>query len=258
MNRLFITSIIAAVFIANAAYSAAPGQMGGPSWTNRVGATSGRVVSAPQIAAMASTPVAVQSAAAAQPAISSVPQIPIPVNTQSPEKTACNNAGTQNGVFIWAARNSVGSNSSYLREDIANPDNNACFVRVDLVSNDPRISLSGIESRYYMTDMDIECGGWVDRGELEKRILAAKKSGRTWGTVAGAVGGAAVGVGVMELFGNKAIGGKVQGQKALSEEELLYSQMSDQERVAYATARSDLWKLCADLRSKGATAPECE
>ena len=62
---------------------------------------------------------------------------------------------------------------------------------------------------------------------MEERILDAKKKGRVWATVGGAVGGAAVGVGVMELFGNKMIGGKVEGQKnkKLTDTEKLRSQL---------------------------------
>ncbi len=75
----------------------------------------------------------------------------------------------------------------------------------------------------------ITCGDWTNEEKLRKRILDAKKTARTWGTVAGAVGGAGVGVGAMELFGNRLIGGKVEGQKDLERNDplgLLRSQLA--------------------------------
>lgn len=135
-----------------------------------------------------------------------------------------NNIGIEN-TFVWAARNSDISHYMYMTEDIENPKNNTCFVRVDINSLDPRIDVSDIDSKYFEMGKNIVCGSWTDESVLEKRILDAKKSGRTWATIGGAVGGAGVGVGSMELFGNKLIGGKVMGQKALSGQELLRSQV---------------------------------
>ena len=86
---------------------------------------------------------------------------------------------------------------------------------------------------------------------MQKRVLDARKSARTWATVGGAVGGAGLGVGVMELFGNKLIGGAVEGQKALTTNELLYSQMSDAERKEYSEAFEQLRSVCAELHAKG-------
>ena len=62
---------------------------------------------------------------------------------------------------------------------------------------------------------------------MEKRILDARKGARVGGIVASTVGGAGLGVGAMELFGNKLIDGKVQGQKSskLSESQLYRSQL---------------------------------
>jgi len=142
------------------------------------------------------------------------------------ERLACisNNIGIGN-TFVWASRYSNVNNYSSMIEDVENPDNNVCFVKVELRSDDAKISVSDIPSQYYEMGREITCGEWADGGKIKSRILDAKKSGRTWGTVAGAVGGAGVGVGMMELFGNKAIGGKVQGQKnkKLNETELLRS-----------------------------------
>ena len=117
------------------------------------------------------------------------------------EKEACtsNNVGTNN-TFVWASKDSDTSNYSSMVEDTENPENNTCFVRVALNSSDSKIDVSDIDAVYYEMGNTIHCGSWADRGKIEDRILDAKKSARTWGTVAGAVGGAGVGVGAMELF----------------------------------------------------------
>lgn len=144
------------------------------------------------------------------------------------ERTACmsNNIGVGN-TFVWASRNSNISNYSSMVEDTDNPSNNVCFVRVELKSNDSRINVADFGGRYFEMGRNITCGSWADEEKLKQRILDAKKSARTWATVGGAVGGAAVGVGSMELFGNRLIGGKVQGQKneKLSENDLFESQL---------------------------------
>lgn len=143
------------------------------------------------------------------------------------EKGACiaNNIGIGN-TFVWASRYSNINNYSTMVEDIENPENNTCFVRVELKSNDSKIGVSDVPSKYFEWGQNITCGSWADYDVLKKRILDAKKSARTWATVGGAVGGAAVGVGAMELFGNKMIGGAVQGQKALEGTQLLRSQLA--------------------------------
>ena len=142
------------------------------------------------------------------------------------ERTACmsNNIGVGN-TFVWASRNSNISNYSSMVEDTDNPSNNVCFVRVELKSNDSRINVADFGGRYFEMGRNITCGSWADEEKLKQRILDAKKSARTWATVGGAVGGAAVGVGSMELFGNKLIGGAVQGQKSMEEDELFESQL---------------------------------
>lgn len=90
------------------------------------------------------------------------------------------------------------------------------------------------------------------------RLLSDSIAGVALGTVGGAVGGVGVGVGLMELFGNRLIGGKVMGQKSLDEMELLYSQMSETERREYQAAADKLVELCDELYQKGATSPLCE
>lgn len=142
------------------------------------------------------------------------------------ERNACmnNNIGISN-TFVWASRYSNTSDYASMNEDIQNPKNNVCFVRVELKSNDPKISVSDVPAKYFMWGENVECGSWANEAEMEKRILDAKKGARVGGIVASSVGGAGVGVGAMELFGNKAIGGKVEGQKSLSGIELYRSQL---------------------------------
>lgn len=135
-----------------------------------------------------------------------------------------NNIGIGN-TFVWAARNSNVDNYALMVEDINVPENNTCFVKVAIASTDSKVKVSDLPSRYFEMGRAVTCGSWLDEDMIEKRILDAKKSARTWGTVGGAVVGAGVGVGAMELFGNKLIGGAVQGQKALDGQELIVSQL---------------------------------
>lgn len=150
------------------------------------------------------------------------------VDTREKEKNACinNNIGIGN-TFVWASRYSNRDNYATMVEDTENPENNTCFVRVEVKSTDNRVSTSDIPAKYFEWGQNITCGAWADEGTLKQRILDAKKTARTWATVGGAVGGAGVGVGIMELFGNKLIGGKVQGQKNknLSDDQVLKSQL---------------------------------
>ncbi len=143
------------------------------------------------------------------------------------EKRAClqNNIGIGN-TFVWASRYSNLGNYSTMIEDLEEPDNNTCFVKVELKSDDAKINVSDIPSKYYEMGNNITCGEWAEYDTLKSRILDAKKSARTWATVGGVVGGAAIGVGSMELFGNKLIGGAVEGQKDLDGLELLQSQLA--------------------------------
>ena len=140
------------------------------------------------------------------------------------EKIAClsNNVGVGN-TFVWAAKNSNTLNYSSMVEDTENPDNNTCFVLVGMRSDDVRISTADIQPRYFEWGTTITCGDWVDESKMEERILEAKKKARTWGTIGGVVGGAGLGVGVMEAGGNKLLANKVdslaglQGQKQYEE-----------------------------------------
>lgn len=161
------------------------------------------------------------------------PQPAVAVDKRDKEKEACtrNNIGGAGNTFVWASRYSNTSNYATMVEDMDMPENNTCWVRVELKSSDSKVKVSDIPAQYFEMGRTITCGAWADEEVLKKRILDAKKSARTWGTIGGAVGGAALGVGAMELFGNKAIGGKVEGQfdKSLSETELLLSQL----RVEY-------------------------
>lgn len=144
------------------------------------------------------------------------------VDKREAERNACinNNIGIGN-TFVWASRLSDSSNYTTMVEDTEHPENNVCFVRVELKSdNASRVDVSDVKSKYFTWGETIKCGSWVNEDEMEKRILAAKKGARVGGIVAGAVGGTALGVGAMELFGNKLIGGKVQGQKSLEDEKL--------------------------------------
>ena len=143
------------------------------------------------------------------------------------EKRAClqNNIGIGN-TFVWASRYSNLGNYSTMIEDVEEPENNTCFVKVELKSDDAKISVADIPSKYFEMGRNITCGEWADYDTLKSRILDAKKPARTWATVGGVVGGAGIGVGAMELFGNKLIGGAVQGQKSLDGLELLESQLA--------------------------------
>ncbi|MBQ9540685.1 MAG: hypothetical protein IJU89_04660 [Alphaproteobacteria bacterium] len=166
-----------------------------------------------------------------------------PKNMREHEKQACidNNIGNN---FVWASRYSNINNYSSMIEDIDNPENNVCFVRVELKSRDSKIKVSDFGGMYFQMGSRITCGSWVDSEKLEARILDAKKSNRTLATVAGSVGGAAVGVGAMEAFGNKMIGGAVQGQQALSGDALLISQL----RVLKTDNKSEYDKIVSELQ----------
>ena len=130
------------------------------------------------------------------------------------ERQAClsNNIGVGN-TFVWASKTSNLSNYATMLEDIDHPENNTCFALVGMRSDDNRISTADIQPRYFEWGQSITCGSWIDESKMQDRILEAKKKARVWGTIAGSVGGAGVGVGSMELFGNRLIGGAVQGQE---------------------------------------------
>jgi hypothetical protein len=175
------------------------------------------------------------------------------------ERAAClnNNIGIGN-TFVWASKYSNTNSYATMQEDLDNPENNVCFVKVDLKSTDARVNMSDFPSRYFQWGYNINCGSWVDEELLRQRILDAKKTGRTWATVGGAVGGAAVGVGAMELFGNKLIGGKVEGQKnkKLDQTQLLRSQLltmkneKDSRYDKFMAELREFKKACDDYKSK--------
>ena len=162
------------------------------------------------------------------------PDTPVPAatvddvrDTRDAERAACmsNNGWGMGNTFVWASRYSNTSNYASMVEDVENPENNVCWVLVGLRSNDGRVNMSDMPTKYFEMGTNITCGSWVDEALVEKRILDAKKTARTLATVAGSVGGAGVGVGAMELFGNKMIGGAVMGQKALSDDALFVAQL---------------------------------
>ncbi len=142
------------------------------------------------------------------------------------EKSACigNNIGIGN-TFVWASRYSNLNNYASMIEDVEEPANNTCFVKVGLKSDDTRINVSDVPAKYFEMGQTITCGSWANEEDMRQRILDAKKGARIGGTIAASVGGAAIGVGVMELFVNEKIGGKVEGQAALKDAELWRSQI---------------------------------
>ena len=144
-----------------------------------------------------------------------MPSTQTEVDRREAERNACinNNIGIGN-TFVWASRYSNSLDYASMTEDLDNPKNNVCFVRVELKSDDSKVSVSDVPAKYFMWGENIECGSWVNEKDMEKRILDAKKGARIGGIVASTVGGAGLGLGIMEAFGNKAINGKVMGQKS--------------------------------------------
>lgn|GEM_PF-7069978 len=133
-----------------------------------------------------------------------------------------NNVGMA-GVFVWggtAARNSPDyatrgvAGVGMLREDIVNPANNTCWVRVDLDSSERNVNLSGISGAYFAENDAVTCGSWANKKDIESKILQAKSTGRTLATIGGAVGGAALGVAAAETVMH--FGGWYRGQKTLA------------------------------------------
>jgi len=196
-------------------------------------------VSTTQFASIAAASSTVSTAALAvkQPEMVDVIEEIKIVDDREAERQACesNNIGIGN-TFVWASKNSDTSSYSSMVEDVENPEKNACFVRVEIKSDDSKISVSDIQPKYFMWGENITCGSWVDEEVMRQRILDAKKGARVGGIVASTVGGLGLGVGAMELFGNKLIGGKVQGQKDLAGYSLYRSQLlvlKDKEPARY-------------------------
>lgn len=178
---------------------------------------------------------------------------PAPKDMREKEKKAClgGNIGMGN-TFVWASRYSNLNNYSSMVEDVEEPANNTCFVKVEVKSNDPNISVADVPAKYFEMGSTVRCGEWANYDTLKKRILDAGKKKRTWITVAGTAGSAAIGVGAMEAFGNRMIGGKVMGQKALEGDELLRSQLavlkkdSESEYNKFMKDLKELKKVCED------------
>lgn len=183
-------------------------------------------------------------------------------DNRNAERDACinNNIGV-GGTFVWASRYSDTTNYASMREDTNNPENNVCFSRVDLRSVDSAIDLSDISGRYFPWGNVVTCASWVDEAMLEKRIADAKKSGRALATTAAVLGGVGLGVGAMEAFGNRAIGGKLMGQKdeSLSETEVIRSQLlvlKKENSTDYTKFKGYLKELadaCEELKKKDST-----
>jgi len=252
-------SVIAVSILTVPAFALVPSGQGRRTMSQQMMAP--RQVAAPQVqASMASAKVSNTNsgnnagdtnsgASAITPGNSQNPTPPV-VDNREKEKEACmrNNIGIGN-TFVWASRYSNTNDYATMVEDVQDPDNNTCFVRVELKSSDSKVKVSDIPAQYFEMGRTITCGAWADEETLKKRILDAKKSARTWGTVGGAVGGAALGVGAMELFGNQLIGGAVEGQHGLEGEELVRSQLA----VAYKDNDSrfnDYYKKLQELKEK--------
>ncbi len=255
--KRFISSLVVCVF--------ALVVFGADAATSRVGVEQKRVMSSARMPSIAVTSVGNMTASNLKEAPVTPSETTEPDDEKEPEepakdmrekeREACirNNIGVGN-TFVWASRYSDINNYSTMVEDVEHPENNTCFVLVGLKSSDPRVDLSDIADKYFEMGRTITCGSWVDENLIEKRILDAKKKGRTWATVGGAVGGAALGVGSMELFGNKLIGGAVQGQKdeRLSVQEQFRSyvlSLKDAERDSLIAYFKQMDEECSKLDS---------
>lgn len=165
----------------------------------------------------------------ANPEIAPEQTVSVKKDMREKERNACinNNIGVGN-TFVWASRYSDTSNYASMVEDIEEPENNTCFVKAALKSNDARVRVDDVPAKYFEMGQIVTCGEWANYDSIKQRILDAKKKGRALGTVASVVAGAGIGVGAMELFGNKLIGGKVEGQfnENLTDAQLLISQLS--------------------------------
>lgn len=232
-----ILPILTGVMLATTAFAAAPSMTpatgrGRASMSNQMMAAPRAVASKGQISNMAyqNETVAVKNNEIPDDdkmAVTPDEMKPADKDLREREKRAClqNNIGIGN-TFVWASRSSNIDDYSTMIEDVENPENNTCFVWVQLKSDDAKVDVSDVPGKYYEMNQIISCGEWTNYDTVKQRILDAKKSARAWATVGGAVGGAAVGVGAMELFGNRLIGGAVEGQKGMGELELLKSQLA--------------------------------
>ena len=182
------------------------------------------------------------------------------VDMREAERNACinNNIGVGN-TFVWASKYSDTSNYANMVEDVEHPENNVCFVRVELSStNESRIKVADIEPKYFMWGEPIKCGSWVSKKEMENRILDARKGARIGGIVASTVGGMGLGVGAMELFGNKLIGGKVEGQKGVDKIELYKAQLAKEENKEYVEALQVIAEACENSTNGNYYISDCD
>lgn len=189
---------------------------------------------------------------------------PTPDNRDA-ERNACmsNNGWGMGNTFVWASRYSNTSNYASMVEDVESPENNVCWVLVGLRSNDGRVNMSDMPTKYFEMGTNITCGSWVDESLVEKRILDAKKTARTLATVGGAVGGAGIGVGAMELFGNKALSNingleGLEGQKNLADDEVFVAQLKELQSKDSARYNSVVAML-KQLKNvcQSSTSPDC-
>ena len=238
-----IMSFVALCMVATPVMAVSPAGTGRRAVAPQMGAQPRATASVNQLNSMASmASMSVSGATVDKPSIKDDQTVPSTTPSVSDttekdmrekEKDACirNNIGVGN-TFVWASRYSNINNYSSMIEEVK--------------SDDSKINVADIPAKYFEMGQTITCGAWADEDVLEKRILDAKKTARTWGTVGGAVGGAAVGVGAMELFGNKLIGGSVQGQKALNDNELLYSQLAvlkKNDNIKFSAVMEDIRQL---------------
>ena len=148
--------------------------------------------------------------------------------TTNPDKEACLlRAKILPDTFVWAARNSNSTNYASLIEDITNPQNNICYVKISVHNSDDRVETKDIPTRYFPMGQTVTCGGWLDNDDLKERVLVATKKQRVLGTVATTLIGAGAGVGISEgamaIAANQGSDSKLMGQRALDATDLIIS-----------------------------------
>lgn len=244
-------------FGANAAQTGRPAMakniMSAPRYTASVNQISGQMNIKGNVKTQIATAEPGQETSEPEPEVQEPEEEKPAVDMREAERNACinNNIGVGN-TFVWASKYSDTSNYATMVEDAEHPENNVCFVRVELKStNESRIKVSDIAPQYFMWGEPIKCGSWVSKKEMEKRILDARKGERIGGIIASTVGGAGLGVGAMELFGNKLIGGKVQGQKGVDKKELYKAQLSKEGNKEYVASLKVMVDACDDSASAG-------
>ena len=257
--KYLVSALVLAMFGfgANAAQTGRPAMakniMSAPRYTASVNQISGQMNIKGNVKTQMATAEPEQETSEPEPEVQEPEEEKPAVDMREAERSACinNNIGVGN-TFVWASKYSDTSNYATMVEDAEHPENNVCFVRVELKStNESRIKVSDIAPQYFMWGEPIKCGSWVSKKEMEKRILDARKGERIGGIIATTVGGAGLGVGAMELFGNKLIGGKVQGQKGVDKKELYKAQLSKEGNKEYVTSLKVMVDACNDSASAG-------